>query len=45
MTGTRLSQNPLKWKPLKWWFLAFMALIWAVWVSQDPSLINPSYLI
>lgn len=45
MTDIHIDRNPLRWKPLKWWFLALMALIWAAWVSQDPSLINPGYLI
>ncbi len=45
MTNINLSRNPLKWKPLKWWLLALIALLWALRVSQDPSLIRPVYLL
>ncbi|EKV03165.1 hypothetical protein Lepto7375DRAFT_5445 [Leptolyngbya sp. PCC 7375] len=41
----RINGNSLKWKPLKWWLLALMALIWALWVSQNPYLIRPVYLL
>ena len=37
--------TPLKWKPLKWWLLALIALLWALCVSQDPSLVKPVYLL
>lgn len=42
---TDISRNLLRWKPLKWWLLALMALLWALWVSQDPSLVRPVYLL
>lgn len=45
MTYTRTDRNPLKWKPLRWWLLALLALLWALAVSQDPSLVEPVRLL
>ena len=45
MTDIHASRNPFRWKPLKWWLLALMALLWALWISQDPSVIRPVYLL
>ncbi|MEM1254031.1 MAG: hypothetical protein AAGI69_16490 [Cyanobacteria bacterium P01_H01_bin.21] len=41
----RIKGNYLSWKPLKWWLLGVMALLWALWVSHDPELIRPVYLL
>lgn len=45
MTHTHTNRSSIGWKPLKWWLLALIALLWALWVSQDPSLIKPVYLL
>lgn len=45
MTDIHVSHNPLRWKPLKWWLLATIALLWAMWISQDLSVIRPVYLL
>lgn len=42
---TQIDQNLVRWKPIKWWLLAAIALIWALWARQDASLIHPVYLL